>query len=257
MNPKVRIESDAEVVTITMDARPRPSTVDVGTCVALTAALRDIAKSASARVVILRSAGSVFSAGGDLTYIEQAMVDPQRLLAPLIDSFHETVMALRYLPQPVIASVHGATAGAGFSLAMACDTVVAARSARFVVDYPQIGASCDGGLSFQLAKRLGRQRALDVFLRTEPLGAQAAMDLGLVDRVVDDAALVAKTQALARQLADFPAQPVREIKALLGHVADDGLEEQLEREKDAFLRCASTPEFAARVREFNRRSAKR
>lgn len=257
MNQKVRVERDAGVVILTMDALPRPSTVDVDTCIALTAALRDISESRTDRVVILRGAGSVFSAGGNLRYIEAAMFDPQRLLAPLIDHFHETVLTMRRLPQPIIASVHGAAAGAGFSLAMACDTVVAARSARFVVGYPKIGTSSDGGLSFQLAKRLGRQRAMNLFLLADPLDAQAALNLGLVDRVVDDEALDHQTRTVARQLADQPSQAVREVKALLGVVADEALEHQLELEKVAFLRCAATPEFAELVREFNDRSRKR
>jgi 2-(1,2-epoxy-1,2-dihydrophenyl)acetyl-CoA isomerase len=250
----VTIERDAGIAFLTMDALPRPSTIDVALCDSLTAALREIAHTPSDRAVVLRGAGSVFSAGGNLQYIEQAMADPERVLGPLIDRFHQTVLALAHLPQPVIASVHGAAAGAGFSLAMACDTVVATRSARFVVGYPRIGASCDGGLSFQLARRLGRQRALNVFLLAESLDAETARDWGIVDVLADDTGLAAQTRATALQFAAHPVQAVGEIKALLRQAADGEFEAHLQREKSAFLRCAATAEFRKRVRDFNARS---
>ena len=254
MTQTVKIERDAGIVFLTMDALPRPSTVDVSLCESLTSALREIADTPSDRAVVLRGAGSVFSAGGNLRYIEQAMADPEGLLGPLIDQFHATVLAIARLPQPVIASVHGAAAGAGFSLAMACDTVVAARSARFVVGYPKIGASCDGGLSFQLVRRLGRQRALNAFLLTESLDAATARDWGIVDVLVDDTALAEQTRVTALQFAAHPVQAVGEIKALLRHAADAEFEAHLQREKSAFLRCAATADFRKRVRDFNARS---
>jgi enoyl-CoA hydratase/carnithine racemase len=100
MNPRIDVERDAGVVQLTMNALPRPSTIDVETCVALSAALREIAETASDRVVVLRGAGSVFSAGGNLAKIEETIPDPPRLLAPLIDRFHEAMLATRRLPQP-------------------------------------------------------------------------------------------------------------------------------------------------------------
>jgi 2-(1,2-epoxy-1,2-dihydrophenyl)acetyl-CoA isomerase len=253
----VTIERDEGIVFLTMDALPGPSTVDVALCESLASALREIAGTTSDRAVVLRGAGSVFSAGGNLQYIEQAMVDPEALLGPLIEQFHEIVLALARLPQPVIASVHGAAAGAGFSLAMACDTVVAARSARFVVGYPKIGAPCDGGLSFQLVRRLGRQRALNAFLLAESLDAGTAHDWGIVDVLVDDTALAAQTRATALQFAAHPVQAVYEIKALLRQAADGEFEAHLQREKSAFLRCAGTAEFRKRVRDFTARSGQK
>ncbi len=254
---QLTIERDEGIVFLTMDGAPGPSTVDVALCEALLRAAQDIAGTPSDRVVVLRGAGSVFSAGGNLPYIEQAMADPEGRLGPLIERFHEAVLALARLPQPVVASVHGAAAGAGFSLAMACDTVVAARSARFVVGYPKIGASCDGGLSFQLARRMGRQRALNAFLLAESLDAATARDWGLVDVLADDDALAAHTRATALRLASYPAQAVGEIKTLLRDAADGEFEAHLRREKAAFLRCAATDDFRRRVQDFNARSRQR
>lgn len=254
LSQSVKIERDEGIVYLTMDALPRPSTVDVFLCESLISALAEIARTPSDRVVVLRGAGSVFSAGGNLLYIADTLADPQTLLGPLIDRFHQAVLALARLPQPVIASVHGAAAGAGFSLAMACDTVVAARSARFVVGYPKIGASCDGGLSFQLVRRLGRQRAFNAFLLTETLDSETAFDWGLVDVVADDAELAAQTRATALQLAAHPVQAVAEIKALVRQAAEQEFEAHLQREKSAFLRCAATEDFSQLVAAFNSRS---
>jgi len=253
----VTIERDEGIVFLTMDALPKPSTVDVVLCEALLSALTEIAQTPSDRVVVVRGAGNVFSAGGNLQYIEQTLSDPDALLAPLIEQFHRTVLALVRLPQPVIASVHGAAAGAGFSLAMACDLVVAARSARFVIGYPKIGAPCDGGLSFQLTSRLGRQRALNAFLLTETLDAEKAMEWGIVDVLAEDAALAAQTRATALQLAAHPVQAVSEVKTLLRQAADGEFQAHLQREKAAFLRCAATADFRKRIADFNARSKQR
>jgi 2-(1,2-epoxy-1,2-dihydrophenyl)acetyl-CoA isomerase len=254
---QVRFEQDGAIVYLTMDALPRPSTVDVQLCDGLCDALREIAELPSIRAVVLRGAGTVFSAGGNLEYIEEAMDDPNGLLASLIDRFHDAVLALQSIPQPVIASVHGAAAGAGFSLAVACDAVVAGESARFVIGYPRIGASCDGGLIFHLAHRLGRQRALNAFLSAESLEATAARDLGIVDVLVRDDQLATQTRATAMQFASHPLQAVREVKALLRVATEVDLSTHLQREKAAFLRCAATPTFRERVRQFNARSRER
>jgi 2-(1,2-epoxy-1,2-dihydrophenyl)acetyl-CoA isomerase len=166
-------------------------------------------------------------------------------------------LTIRGLPVPVIASIQGAAAGAGFSLAMACDAVVAVNTAKLVVGYPMLGTSSDGGLSFQLTRRLGPARALDIFLRKEPLKAEEAALLGLVQRVADAASLDDTATAVAKTMSSHPSAAVTEIKSLIGTLSDDGLAEHLEREKLAFLRCASTPEFRARVAQFVQQSAVR
>jgi 2-(1,2-epoxy-1,2-dihydrophenyl)acetyl-CoA isomerase len=253
MTQTVHIERDDGIVFLTMDASPRPSTVDVQLCEDLTRLLEEIARTPSDRAIVLRSVGSLFSAGGDLGYIEQTLADPERLLGPLIEVFHRAVLALATVPQPVVVSVHGAAAGAGFSLAMACDTVVAARSARFVAGYPKIGASCDGGLSFHLAHRIGRQRALNAFLLSESLDAATAHQWGIVDVLADDDRLNAQVRATAARYASQPPHAAQEIKALLRQATEGELEAHLAREKTAFLRCAATIDFQQRVRAFNAR----
>lgn len=133
---------------------------------------------------------------------------------------------------------------------MACDLVVASNTARFVVGYAKLGTSSDGGLSFHLARRLGAARALEILLTRDSLTADEARQLGLVQTIAEPASLQDATLALARKVIDVPVAAVREMKSLVGMVAEDNLERHLEQEKQAFLRCASTKEFSERVAQF-------
>lgn len=255
MSQKINVHRENEIVFLTMDALPRPPTIDDDLCGQLVRALAEVSGRNGDRTVVIRALGPAFSAGGNLFEIEQRLADPQQL-APMIDRFHEAILAIRHHALPIVASVHGAAAGAGFSLAMACDLVVAAESARFIAGYPKIGTSSDGGLSFQLAHRLGATRAIDAFLLGESLDAEAAYKLGIVNRLVADADLESETLAVAQRLAAQPAYAVGQIKELIGSVANQGLERHLALEKEAFIRCAGTPDFVRLVGAFTRKSSR-
>jgi len=257
MAQQLGIAREGGVVVLTMDGRGRPACIDIGMCELLLGGVAQVSPDRGDRVVLLRAAGPGFSAGGDLFAIAKTLDDPGALLAPLITRFHEVILALRALPLPVLAQVHGAVAGAGFSLAMACDLVIAGTTARLVAGYPRIGTSSDGGLTCQLARRLGAPQAMSLFLLEDAIPAERAMALGLVQRVVPDDALADEAMALASQLAHQPAQAVREIKKLISAAADEGLAAHLAREKEAFLRCAVTDDFRQRVTRFIERAARK
>jgi len=243
------------VVTLSMAAPGKASLVTQESAAAMQQALAEVAAMPQARVLVLRSAGKSFNAGGDITAIKDTLVDSDRLLGAIIDAFHGAILALRRLPIPVIGSVFGAAAGGGFSLALACDQLIAAGNARFVVAYPALGTSSDGGLSHFLGKRLGAAKALEIVLGSGALNAAEAQALGLVVKVVEDASLDAETAAYAAKIAQLAPQPVREFKRLIGGAEDNGLEAQLGREKEAFLRCAKTEDFHNRVSAFLQKRA--
>ncbi|MFM0341767.1 enoyl-CoA hydratase/isomerase family protein [Paraburkholderia fungorum] len=255
-NNITRSQTD-DIVIVTMFNDEQANTIDLSFCEGLLGALNDIKSSHHYRAVVLRATGSVFSAGGDLAQILECLDKGDGSLEALISALHAVILAIRRLPLPVIASVQGAAAGAGFSLALACDAVVAMNTAKFVVGYPRLGTSSDGGLSYQLTRRLGPARALDIFLRKEPLGAEEAQSLGLVQRVADPLSLEDTAVELARTMSSYPPVAVAEIKSLIGSLSDDELEQHLEREKQAFLRCASTPEFRTNVAQFIQQSKAR
>lgn len=256
MTQKITTHDHDDLVVITMDNGDRPNAIDVPLCDGLLAAFSEIDTRPQYRAVILKAAGSAFSVGGDLAQIAGELDEPRPFLEPLINRFHEVIRAIRALPLPVIACVNGAAAGAGFSLAMACDLVVASTAARFVVGYPKIGTSSDGGLSFQIARRLGVGRALDLLLLGDSLEAGKAQEFGLVQRVVEPNLLDSEAFSVARRLASLPFAAVSELKGLVSSAVDEGLGRHLELEREAFLRCASTDEFRQRVTRFVSRSAK-
>lgn len=243
------------VVTLSMGVPGKPSVVTLESGKAMQRALAEVAAMPEARVLVLRSAGKSFSAGGDLTAIKDTLVDSDRLLGAIIDAFHGAILALRRLPIPVIGSVYGAAAGGGFSLALACDQLVAASNARFVVAYPALGTSSDGGLSHFLTKRLGAMKAFEIVLGSGAINAAEAQALGLVAKVVEDASLDAETAAYAAKIAQLAPQSVREFKRLIGGAEDGELEAQLQGEKEAFLRCARTEDFRNRVTAFLQKRA--
>lgn len=246
----ILLDASSEVVTLTLRRPAAFNALDLASIDALRRAIDAVAALPSARVLVLRGEGRSFCGGGDVTAMHAQRADLPALVGRMIDGFHASVMALSRLSVPVIASVHGAVAGGGMSLALACDLVVATRGARFVTAYAQLGASSDGGLSFRLVRQLGAARAFELLCQSGPLDADEALRLGLINRVVDaeradDAAL-----AWARELAGMARCAVAELKQLTSVQARDDLQAQLVREKDAFLRCAATPEFAARVAAF-------
>jgi 2-(1,2-epoxy-1,2-dihydrophenyl)acetyl-CoA isomerase len=238
------------VVTMNLAAPGKPSVLTQDSGKAMQQALAEVAASPKARVLVLRSLGKSFCAGGDIAAISACFEDSDRLLGAIIDAFHGAILALRRLPIPVIGSVHGAAAGGGFSLALACDLLVMASSARFVVAYPALGTSSDGGLSHFLAQRIGAAKALELVLGSGTVSANDAQTLGLAAKVVPDERLEAETMAYASHIAQLPPQSVHEFKRLFSGMEDVGLYAQLQREKEAFLRCAQTAEFRDRVSSF-------
>lgn len=255
MSADISLSDDGQgLYTLTMGQPGKATVVTEETATAMTQALRQVHGAAGARVLVLRSAGKSFNAGGDIGLISRTLEDSDRLLGAVIDAFHESIQALRRLPVPVIGSVHGAAAGGGFSLALACDLLVAARSARFVTAYPALGTSSDGGLSHFLTRRLGAMKALEIILGG-PVGAAEAQAMGLVAKLSEDADLEAATLAYARQIAQMAPQSVRAFKQLVGAAEDAELEAQLKRERAAFLGCARTEDFRSRVQAFLQKRA--
>ncbi len=258
MANKVALTEVDDIAIVTMDNGGQMNTIDIALCRGLLGTLDEIVGRNKHRVVILRASGKGFSAGGDLVQMSAALERSDNgYLDELITQFHATILAIRRLSLPVIGSVHGAAAGAGFSLALACDITIAASNARFIAGYPKIGTSTDGGLSFQLTRRLGPARAIDVLLHRDALTAEEALYLGLVQDICELDSLDSAAIALAKEVAKHPSKGVAEIKGLVSRLADDGLDAHLEQEKQAFIRCPETNEFRDNIAQFARQSSMR
>jgi 2-(1,2-epoxy-1,2-dihydrophenyl)acetyl-CoA isomerase len=241
---------EAGVATLTFDRPAVLNALDAPMIAAFRAACEAVERNADVRCVVVRGRGPAFLAGGDVAMFAAHLDELPRLSLRLARELHAGILALRRMPKPVIASVHGAVAGAGISIMAACDLALAADDARFVAGYSAIGTSPDGGASYFLSRCLGPRVALEFLLLSEPIDAAAALAMGLVNRVVPAAELAAQTRALAMRLASGPTYAYAQTKRLLDDAATLRLEDLLEAEAQAFSRCAATADMREGVRAF-------
>ena len=235
------VDRDGGIVRLRFNRPQQLNALDRATAQAFVHACRDIASDHDVRAVVIGGAGRGFMSGGDLAELR---ADPTGTAIGLIGPMHEAIVLLAEMRAPVVASLHGAVAGAGMSLALACDFAIAAEGTRFTLAYVNIGASCDLSGSWMLPRLVGLRKALEIALLGERFDAAEALRLGLVNRVVGEAELEQETLALARRLAAAPAQSIAQMKRLLRTSFDHDLRGQLDAERSAFLACAATPDFA-------------
>jgi len=221
---------------------------------AMITALREAAERAetdhAARALVIRGAGPAFLAGGDVSMFHASLPRMPQLVREGAAEFHKAILALRRAPKPVLASVHGAVAGAGVSVMAAADLAIAAEGTKFTMAYSRLGTSPDGGATWMLPRLVGARKAFELIALSDTIDAREALALGLVNRVVGAEPLAAETEALARRLAQGATAAIAEIKRLLNQGWDATLAAQLDAEVEAFARCAGTRDFAEGVTAF-------
>jgi 2-(1,2-epoxy-1,2-dihydrophenyl)acetyl-CoA isomerase len=194
----------------------------------LISAVRELGRDRGVRAVVLTGAGRAFCAGQDLR--ERQEPDAPPLGVELRERYNPLIRALRDLPKPVLAAVNGVAAGAGLSLALACDVRIAGESASFLVAFGRIGLVPDSGATWLLPRLVGAAKAAELALLDEPLSAAEAQRIGLVARVVPGERLPEEAAQIARRLADLAPRGVAYTKRALEQAWDADLDEQLERE---------------------------
>lgn len=187
------------------------------------------------RAVILTGADNVFCAGGNLNRLLENRTKDKSEQADSIDHLHGWIDAIRNCPKPVIAAVEGAAAGAGFSLALACDMIVAAASAKFLMNYVKVGLTPDGGASWFLTQALPRQLATEILLEGKPILAPRLHELGLVNKLVDDGAALTTALAWADELSELSPNAVERIKSLIYDAQGHSLSQHFATEKHHFV----------------------
>ena len=203
--------------------------------VAAVEALNIASSNPEIRSVIITGQGSVFCAGGNLNRLLGNRQQPKSVQAASIDALNGWVDAISSFPKPVIAAVEGAAAGAGFSLALACDLIVAAQDAVFVMAYTSVGLSPDGGGSWALARNLPRQLAMQLMLLGERIAAPRLEQLGLVNQVAAPGTALTQALALAESLNARAPNALASVKELVGFAVDQPLHLHLAQEKLHFV----------------------
>ena len=223
----------------------------------LYAALDDAANDEGVRCVVLRGQGRGFSAGADLAGIIAGSDGAPDLGEYLRSTYSRLVRRLVSMEKPIVASLHGPVYGAGVGISLACDLRVAARSAKFSVAFIKIGLMPDAGVSFFLPRVVGLGRALEMSMLGDPVEADEALRIGLVNRVVPDDELSGETAALASRLAAMPTAAISKTKGALYASFENDLDAVLEREAEGQTSCGYSADHEEGVQAFfEKREAK-
>jgi 2-(1,2-epoxy-1,2-dihydrophenyl)acetyl-CoA isomerase len=209
-----------------------------------------LANLGDARVLILTGSGRGFCAGQDLNDRSVAPGEAVDLGDTVTQLWNPLVRTLTSLPQPVIARVNGVAAGAGANIALACDLVIAAKSAKFIQSFSAIGLIPDSGGTWVLPRLVGQARALGLALTGEPLEAERAANWGLIWKAVDDTLLDSETDAVATRLAALPPLGLAAIKEMIRSSTQYSLDEELERQAGAMRRLGFTKDYREGVAAF-------
>lgn len=246
------LERNGAIATLRFNRPDALNAIDVPMANAVLAAVQTIAADPGVRAVLLCGNGRGFMAGGDLATLR---ADPVQGAIDILTPLNAALLLLAQMNAPVIAQVHGVAAGAGLSLLLMADYVIAAEGTRLNLAYINLGTSCDVGASWALPRTVGLRKALEIALLGEAFTADDALRLGLINRIVPAAELDSATTNLAQRLAAGPTVAYGAMKRLMRASMDRTLPEQLAAEKDAFVHCAGTEDFRAGVEAFHQRQS--
>lgn len=247
---RVLLAIDEGVASISLNRPEVMNAMDGDMMIQLRAATELVQQDPAVRVVVLRGAGAAFCAGGDVASFHEMIDTLPTSIQRLGREMHFAFWALRRSPKPVVAVVHGAVAGAGFSLLCAADLAIAAAETKFTLAYANIGASPDGGSSHFLPRLVGYKRAIQLALLPDAFDAATALNYGLVNWVVPVEQLAQESERIVARLAKGPTIAYGEAKRLLNASFDRGMESQMEDELVAFAKCARTQDLREGVAAF-------
>lgn len=268
----VKLAYDGSVGIITLDRAARFNSLDVTTAQDLRRAGLQMARDEKVRAVILRGSGSAFCSGADLKYIaaggeqdELAYLTAAREIPDghgerfkqILEYLHSAISEIRRAPKPFLAAVDGIAAAGGFGLAMACDLVFASPRATFEWAYGRTGLTGAESSTFLLPRLIGLRRSMELMLLNPRLSADAAVELGLVTRVLPQETFDADVLDVARTIADGPTRAYGVAKALINQAAGvDRIDFHLDQELQHLVRSANSAEFKEGLRAFfEKRSA--
>ncbi|HEY5222607.1 MAG TPA: enoyl-CoA hydratase [Microbacteriaceae bacterium] len=246
---EVVVVADGAVTTIRLNRPEKMNGLTVQVKVLLRDALMAAADDPAVRAVVITGTGRAFCAGQDLGEFA-AHPTSEAVAATIAEHYNPIVRAIATMPKPVIAALNGTAAGAGLSIALACDLRIATASAKLTTAFADVGLACDTGISWTLPRIVGRAVALDLLLRPRAVDSAEALRLGLIGAVVPDAEFAAEVTRVAAALAAGPTLALGAIKAAVHHSESSSLDDALAFEADGMVRTAASRDHRAALEAF-------
>lgn len=249
--PVLQETREGPIVTLTMNRPDRLNALNNELSTALNDAISGIAADLTVHVVILTGAGRAFCAGGDLAVLGQGRArNDTKELAPILRSGMQAVLKIRTMPQPVIAAVNGAAAGAGMNLALAADIRIAVEEAVFGQNFAKVGLFPDYGGTYFLPQLVGPAKAAEMFYTGDMIDAKTALSLGILNYVFPADRFPGEVQSLAARIASGPQVAIRAVKHSIFAREEDELVQALEREVEQQLKCFHSHDCMEGIRAF-------
>lgn len=246
------VDRDGSVVTLRMNNAEKLNALSPTLTLELLDALEEVRDDSSARAIVLTGEGRGFSAGADLGALQEPYMKGERpkLSLFLKEGYNRLIPLLAETPKPVIAAINGVVAGAGASIALACDFRIASDAASFTMAFVKIGLIPDAGSTYLLPRTVGMAKALELTLLSDRIDAATALDIGLVNRVVPAETVVAEAVAMARKLAELPTAAIGLTKRMMNEASRLTLPEAMDREAEVQDEAAATDDHLEGVLAF-------
>jgi 2-(1,2-epoxy-1,2-dihydrophenyl)acetyl-CoA isomerase len=250
MKELIRIKKESGIAEVLLNRPDAFNAFDLGMVELLAKHLINLAIDDSVTVVVITGEGKAFCAGGDLKWVLQFPGGAGAALHELAARYHQAMLEIKRMRKPVLAAVNGIAAGGGFSLALACDFRIMAKSAVLRQAYTSSGLCLDGGGTFTLPRLIGLARSMEVIAFDKPISSEQALTWGLVTKVVEDGKVLEEAWAMAQELAKKSLHSFSWCKQLLTDSFHTAFEAQIERERLGISSCGAHPDGQEGLRAF-------
>jgi 2-(1,2-epoxy-1,2-dihydrophenyl)acetyl-CoA isomerase len=250
VNEQIKLEITSGIALVTLNRPEGFNAFHAAMIGDLAQKLIGLSNRADVLGVVLTGAGKAFCAGGDLKWLNASGMTPGAAFHALAAAYHQAIVEIRRMPKPVVAAVNGLAAGGGFSMALACDFRVMAKSAIFRQAYTSNGLSVDGGGTYTLPRLVGLARAMEIVAFDRPIPADQALVWGLATEVVEDGQAVSRAIAMVQEIVKLPISSFLASKKLLTDSFHTPFEHQLEKERELLAWCADHPNGQEGIKAF-------